>query len=195
MSSRNESSSDLELARALSRRLTGATVPGGASPAQPGYARFPAQPSASRGGPASGLPEPVAAAVVPERAGLTIELRRFDSWETLLDWCRSLTATTNAFVMDPEGFAIAHSGPLAADEVQGIGSQLMVAMTHTDQLDHAGTPAITVCIEYGAFWLTGMRVVAEGRGAFTVGLLSAVPIDRDSRDAIRLQVANNLEHL
>jgi hypothetical protein len=183
MSSRSATSSDLDLARTLSRKLA---VPGGGTLTRPlpgpGYVHFAPRPTA---------PPPER----PPSEGLAIELRRFESWDGLLAWCLSLTHASTAFVMDPEGFAIAHQGPLSVEEIQGVGSQLMVAMSQADQLEHASAPALSVCVEFEAFWLSGLRLQAEGRGAFTVGFIAAEPVDRDTRDAIRLQATHNLAHL
>ena len=90
MSSRSVTSSDLELARTLSRRLSGAQTSGQPpAPTGPGYVRF--------------APRPVAAVpVAAQPAGMTVELVRFDTWDKLLDSCLSLTRATTAFVMDPE---------------------------------------------------------------------------------------------
>jgi hypothetical protein len=183
MSSRSATFSDLELARSLSRRLSGqpASAPE-REPSTSSYVRFAATPA-----------EPAAASRPHE--GLTIDLKRFETWEALLDWCLALTHASNTFVMDPEGFAIAHRGALALEEIQGIGSQLMVAMSQADRLEHPGTPALSVCLEYEAFWVTGLRLLAEERGAFTMAFIAAVPVDRDTRDAIRLQGTHNLAHL
>ena len=183
MSSRSVTSSDLELARTLSRRLSGAQTSGQPpAPTGPGYVRF--------------APRPIAAVpVAAQPAGVTVELVRFDTWDKLLDSCLSLTRATTAFVMDPEGFAIAHRGALSMEEIQGLGSQLMVAMSEADRLEHPGTPALSVCVEFETIWVTGIRVVGEGRGAFTMGFIAAAPVDRDARNAITLQVTHNLEHL
>jgi hypothetical protein len=183
MSRRSATSSDLELARALSLRLSGGRAEGQpGAPAAQGYVHF--------------APSPPAPATMPgQPEGLTIELKRFETWDRLLDWCLSLTRATTAFVMDPEGFAIAHRGALSDEEIQGVGSQLMVAMSQADRLEHPGTPALSVCVEFEVFWVTGLRLAAEGRGAFTMGFIASGPVDLETRDAIRLQATHNLEHL
>ncbi len=182
MSSRSATSSDLDLARNLSQRLAGGRVESGAgAPLPPGYVSFA---SGAVGGAAPGQPQ-----------GLTIELKRFETWDRLLDWCLTLTRAATAFVMDPEGFAIARRGALSVEQSQGVGSHLMVALAEADKLEHPGTPALSVCVEFEAFWVTGLRLAAGERGAFTLGFIAEGPIDLETRDAIRLQVAHNLEHL
>ncbi len=183
MSKRSATSSDLDLARALSQRLAGGRVQQpSAAPAPAPYVRF--------GSAADSLP-----AASARVEGLTIELTRFETWEELLDWCLSLTRASTAFVMDPEGFAIANHGALSIEQAQGVGSHLMVAMSQADRLEHPGTRAQSVCVEFETSWVTGLRLEAEGRGSFTLGFIAAAPVDADTRDAIRLQSGHNLQHL
>jgi hypothetical protein len=187
MSGRSASSSDFELARELSHRLLGdaaVEAPVAYRPI-PGCVRFPARPRTA----ASAL----VAAAPPGAA--TAEPQRFDGWLQALDWGLELSGATTAFVMDPEGFAIAHRGPIGGEVIQGLGSQLMVAMTDTDRLEHPGTPALSVCVEYAAFWITGLRISSSDRGPFTVGLIASHPLSSEVRQVIRDQVVANLGRL
>ena len=186
MSGPNASSSDLDLARDLSHRLLGVEDRGGPLVYQaiPGCVSFPEERTARVCGVAAAVP-----------ATLPVAPRAFEGWSQVLDWSLELSGATTAFVMDPEGFAIAHSGPIGGEEIQGLGSQLMVAMSQTDRLENPGTPALSVCVEYAAFWITGLRLSVGQRGPFTLGFIAAHPLAVEVRGVIREQVVANLGHL
>jgi hypothetical protein len=186
MNGHNASSSDLELARELSRRLLGVEERLAPVPYQPipGCVRFPG----------AAMP-PAQPAASPERVVAPDQPRSFEGWSQVLDWGLDLSGATTGFVMDPEGFAIAHRGPIGGEEIQGLGSQLMVAMSQTDRLEHPGTPALSVCVEYAAFSITGLRVSRGELGPFTLGFIAARPLAPEVRRVIREQVDANLGHL
>lgn len=184
MSNRAASSSDLDLARVLSQRLVGRAAPAAAP------ARTPPVPFVSFAalGPAAGAQAPAPAAVAPEP-------RRFESLDELLQWAIELTSSSSAFVMDPEGFAIATRGVLVGEDAQAVGAQLMVTMAEADRAEHPGTPALALTVDYASSTLTGLRVEREAGQVFTIGFVAASPPTPQQREVVCAQVAHNLGHL
>jgi len=113
----NVSSSDLALARSLSRRLVGqvpsATDPDDGVP-EAAYTRF-----RVAGGPS---PAP-AEASAPVGEWVPLEM---DTWETLLAWSLEMCQAQSAFVVDSEGFVIGFVGsqPLSTQVRDAIVAQL-----------------------------------------------------------------------
>jgi hypothetical protein len=184
MSNRAASSSDLDLARILCQRLVSRATPA------PGPREAPAVPFVSFAalGSTAGVPAPAPAAVATQP-------QRFESLDELLQWAMELTSSSAAFVMDPEGFAIATRGSVVGEDAQAIGAQLMVTMAEADRAEHPGTPALAVAVDYAASTLTGLRVEREPGQVFTIGFLASHTPSPQHRAAVYAQVAHNLGHL
>lgn len=184
MSNRAASSSDLDLARILSQRLVSRAAPA------PGPREAPAVPFVSFT--AIG---PAAQVLAPAPVVVAGESQRFESLDELLGWAMELTASSSAFVMDPEGFAIATGGSLGGEDAQAVGAQLMVTMAEADRVEHPGSPALAVAVDYASSTLTGLRVEREAGQVFTVGFLAPQTPSPQQRAAVCAQVAHNLGHL
>jgi hypothetical protein len=183
MSNRAASSSDLDLARILSQRLVGRAAPAAGLPkvAVP-FVSFAAS------GVASALEAPGPEAV-------SLQSQRFESLDELLGWAMELTSSSSAFVMDPEGFAIATRGSLLGEDAQAVGAQLMVTMSEADRAEHPGTPALAVAVDYASSTLTGLRVERDAGQVFTIGFVATHTPSPQERAAVCAQMAHNLGHL
>lgn len=182
MSSQAATFSDLDLARVLSQRLVGRAAPASAPAAAPaaGYVTFTA---ATR------------STVAPAVAAPLDEVATFGSWDDLLQWAMPLAEAVSAFVMDPEGFAIATKGDLVGENAQAVGAQLMVTMAEADRVEYPATPALVMSVEYASTTLTGVRVERDPGQAFTIGFLARLALSPANIAAVRLQVTHNLGHL
>lgn len=185
MSDPSATYSDLELAGLLSQRLVGHSDDAAPSPAPP-YTRF----AATLAHPA-GEARPAAAPVRPPIEAPTT----FPSWEQFLAWVVASSSAMAAFVMDPEGFAIAAVGDLDAEQAQALGVHLMVALSEVDQPDHPGARALSLSVEYPPFTLAGMRVTRSDGAVFTLGVTAPEHLTAARRESIRGQAAFNLQHL
>ena len=184
MSNHVASSSDLDLARVLSQRLVGRAAPAAAPVGTPTV------PFVSFTAPGS-----VATVQAPAPEAVAPAPRRFESLDELLQWAIQLTSSSSAFVMDPEGFAIATRGSLVGEDAQAVGAQLMVTMAEADRAEHPGTPALALAVEYASSTLTGLRVEREVGQVFTVGFVAAHTPSPQQREAVRAHLAHNLGHL
>jgi len=183
MSNRAASSSDLDLARVLSQRLVGRAAPAAGPPtAAVPFVSF------------------AAARVAPEPEGsppeaVPLQSQRFESLDELLQWAIELTSSSAAFVMDPEGFAIATRGTLLGEDAQAVGAQLMVTMAEADRSEHPGTPALALAVDYASSTLTGLRVERDAGQVFTIGFVAGHTPSRQQRAAVCAHLAHNLGHL
>lgn len=197
MSSRDVNSSDLERARALSRRLSGES--GGPAPSAPaaGFVRF-ANRSPPRTARAAAAPSPasasasapIAAAPKPHPAAPA----SFASWDALLAWCLEVAQAKAAFVVDPEGFVIAHCGDWKFEDLEAVGSQLLDVKERAERIEQAGSAKL-IALELESFSLSGMIFSLQGDGAMLVGFVDAKELGKEAQKAIAGQVMKNLERL
>ncbi len=168
-------SSDLEHARALSRRLRGpqGTTAQRAEPS-PRYIHF----DARRAAPDAWL-SPLSRAAAPFGA---------EVWNELLDGCLASADATAAFLMDAHGLVVATRGALKQSDAEAIGGRLMAALDQIEQIERSGS-ACTVAIEFEGAWLTGVRFGQPGGGAMTVAVFARSPLAREARDVIENLVA------
>jgi hypothetical protein len=168
-------SSDLEHARALSRRLRG---PQGTAPQRPEpsprYIHF----DARRAAPDAWL-SPMSRAAAPFGA---------DVWNELLDGCLASADAAAAFLMDGHGLVVATRGALKQQDAEAIGGRLMAALDQIELIDRTG-PTCTVAIEFEGAWLTGLRFTQSAGRTMTVAVFAGAPLPRDARDVIEGLVA------
>lgn len=93
------------------------------------------------------------------------------NWDDMLAWCQEVSFAKMVFVMDSQGFVIAKDGSYSYEDAEAMGTQIMVALDRFDELDTFNKRALSVTVEFRSFWLTGIRVPAESRDCFTLGLL------------------------
>lgn len=159
---------DLDLARRLSRSLSSApavsapaapTTPPAATP----WARFGVAPHGAR--------------VMSVGA---------EGWKRLLADVIGLTHARGAFLIDESGLLVAGSG-IERDEAEGMGSRLVVAFGHLDQM--AGRVCRTVSADLGSMTVTGFRGASGAGGVVTLVVLTVATIP----DAMRAAVVGLLQ--
>ena len=165
------SSSDLERARELSRKLRGdasnraragaAAVP---APGKDGFLRFRA------GGL---LPAPAPSAPVSGTL-----------WDPFLDWCLAVAGATAGFVLDGQGLLVAVRGALSAGDAEGIGARVMVALEQARKIQPGGSPDPAVSIDFGSGCLSGFAVALKDRSVLTIGLVGPRSVAPAARGTI-----------
>ncbi len=161
----NERFSDLNYARALSKRLRrGGT--GNPAPHAPHYVRF----------------EP--------KHGLAENRDSKDHWGRLLDKCCHESGASGAFLMDGSGLMIAMSGNATTERAQEIGARLQPGLDQVEQINGTNGAPCTLCVQAGPTWVDATRFTQNDL-RLTLGLLTAAPIAREVREATLrlLQVA------
>ena len=194
MSDRNDGWSDLQRAKEASRRLGGMANAGpprsrGAEPTR-SYTRF-RGPKASPPAPAptSGNASPAGAVPAP-----TLPAEVAKTWTGLLTWACEATASESAFVVDSQGFVLAHQGNWSYEDIEDVGSQLTLIMTRADETESAGRSR-SISLEFGQHWLNGTRLEFGGVGELTFVLLSQDPLDRALVTAVSRQVEDAMQRI
>jgi hypothetical protein len=185
MSSLNASSSDLEAARLISERLV-APVVAEPTKAAPGYVRFaaPAHEEEPGEAPAS-FPSP------PE-----LDLRSLDAfgdehWNEFLEWIARASRAEAAFVMDVHGLSIASFGALRPEEIDMMGTRLMIAFEQAARMREGNDHVGAIMIEFGEQRLTGITVWIDENLVFTIGIVGRGSPGRALRETISRMIARS----
>jgi hypothetical protein len=189
MSGASVTSSDLDFARRLSHECSSQSCANLTSSGV-AYVRFPTPGTrASVTMPREAdAPDPEAAsepAVVVARPSLSTPRCVLDSeatqdWESFSRWCRQTCAANVVFVVDGQGFVVAHDGEVPLAELEGAGAEIAVALDQCSAIGVAGRlRALTLHTERGQLW-----AVANGSSAPTV--LALVCPDRLADDVASL---------
>jgi hypothetical protein len=191
MSSRDVNSSDIERARALSRRLAGERNAPAPSEPKEGFVRF-----ANRFQSRANQPAPApAAAAAPAAKPIPEALVSCENWDAMLAWCLEASGAKAAFVVDPEGFVIAHRGNWKFENLEAVGSQLLDVKERAERIEQGGGAKL-IGLELESFSLNGMIFPLKGGGgAMLVGFIDAKELGREAQRAIATQVGHNLDRL
>ena len=172
-------SSDVDIARALSRRLSGLETDSGPGDAASPYLRF--APSASPGAPPSAEP---ATSTADE------PLNDFTRWDEFLGWSLNKVRSSAAFAVDPQGFVIGSSGNVPEDGFEGTGAELSYVMSQADAMNPEMGSLRSVSLEFTNRRLSGFRSEVAGGEGFVIAFIDAEGFSDTTRD----QIARQLEH-
>lgn len=180
MQPKSGSSSDLDMARQLSRRLT--------SPAD----RAREAPDADS---VSSLYEGVT--VDLGRAAATtatppVPTRELVTWDDLLEWVLGISGASAAFVVDSQGFVIGRGGELPEDGFEGVGAELSDVFEKLDRIHPAGTALSSVDLPVPDGRLVGLRSGNDEGQTFMVGLVVPSPLGETVKEAVVRQVGLSL---
>ena len=168
-------SSDVDIARALSRRLSGMDEGSRDEAASP-YLRFSA--------PADGAPAP------EPGEGPEEELNEFTRWDEVLAWSLNKTRSSAAFAVDPQGFVIGTSGNVPSDGFEGTGAELSYVMSQADVMDPEMGGLKSVGLEFDNLRVSGFRAELGGAAGFVIAFIDPEAFTPAARD----QIARQLEH-
>ena len=164
-SSRDASSSDLNRAREISRRLS--QLEPGAPPQRDASARFSASqvtgiptppPMPAAAAPAAGA-DPRAATPLPARVP---PLPAATTFEARTAWCREALGAESVFLLDERGLLVASAGSVAATEAEGVGARVVFTFEQADAMRRGSDRTRSICVEFGSGFLTAWRFPAEG---------------------------------
>ncbi len=185
-------SSDLALARALSRRLTGSGEGEDTAAVLPenGYRRFdvgtPARYPTDSG----------------ERIGTNgppphvLEPHEMPSWDSMLAWSMELCGSRAGFVVDSQGFVIASRGNIPDDGFEGMGAELCFAMEQLDKLDSNGAELKAVELQFEAHTVAAIRIAPnDDMGGFILGFVGSQALIPEIRDAVIRQANLGIGHM
>jgi len=116
------------------------------------------------------------------------------SWSGLLAWATDAAGAKSSFVVDSQGFVLAHHGDWSYEDIEDVGSQLTLIMTRADETEAAGrSRAIT--LEFGEHWLSGTRISFPEVGELTFVLISRDALDRELILALARQVEEGIQRV
>jgi len=179
MTTNTVGSSDVELARALSRRLSGLeaeSVPSAAG--APPYLRF--APSSTQSAPAT----------EPGEAAVDEVLNDFTRWDEFLAWSLNKVRSSAAFAVDPQGFVIGSSGNVPEDGFEGTGAELSYVLSQADVLKSEMGELRSIALEFAHRRVAGFRVESDDAKGFVIAFIDAEGFNDRTRD----QIARQLDH-
>lgn len=179
MTTNTVGSSDVDIARVLSRRLSGLDAGSGLSDAGASpYLRFaPAAPGA-------------APSVETGKTPSDEALNDFTRWDEFLAWSLYKVRSSAAFAVDPQGFVIGSSGNVPEDGFEGTGAELSYVMSQADVMNPEMGELRSVELEYANRRVAGFRVESTDAKGFLIAFIDAEGFTDTTRD----QIARQLEH-
>jgi hypothetical protein len=172
-------SSDIDVARALSRRLCGLEPGTGETAAAPSpYLRFAGSADA----------EPVTPTGGDDDVQQT--LNDFTRCDEFLAWALNTVRSTAAFAVDPQGFVIGSSGNVPEDGFEGTGAELSYVMSQADVMNPVMGGLEAVGLEFANRRLSGFRANLPEAEGFVIAFIDA----EGFTTATRQQIARQLEH-
>jgi hypothetical protein len=179
MTTNTVGSSDVDIARVLSRRLSGLDAgPGGSGAGASPYLRFAPTP------PGAAPPSAAAEALADET------LNDFSRWDEFLAWSLNKVRSSAAFAVDPQGFVIGSSGNVPEDGFEGTGAELSYVMSQADVLNPEMGELRSIELEYANRRVAGFRVESADAKGFLIAFIDAEGFTDKTRD----QIARQLEH-
>lgn len=184
------SSSDLERAREMSRRLAAGSSgrPDAPSPSRRAGIGVAAPDPAGFVRLRRPAPRSTAASAPPVAADRPLRVAAFggEGWDAILDWTLEATGAGAAFLMDPHGLVVACRGPLPSGQAEGLGARLMLALDQAAKMVPPGEESadLSVAVQFGEVLLTGFLAPLADGTVLTAGLISRCPIGASARQAV-----------
>ena len=179
MTTNTAGSSDMDIARALSRRLCGLGAgPGPTTARAQPYLRF-----TSSAGEASPAAE-------SDVAPTDEPLNDFTRWDEFLAWSLNKVRSSASFAVDPQGFVIGSSGNVPEDGFEGTGAELSYVMSQADVMNPEMGSLRSIALEFANRRLSGFRSEVTGGEGFVVAFIDAEGFKETTQE----QIARQLEH-
>jgi hypothetical protein len=175
------SSSDVERARALTKRLDQGDKEGTAAPAaapEPGYIRFTASRFGAPTTPLTSRPPPLAPPTGPV------------DWGALIAWVRALVGADAVFLSDASGLLVALAGDAAHEHAEAMGSRLVLAFEHAERMEANAQASRFITVDFGAVVVSGLRVDLPGGGRLVLGIAAPTALAAGLRADIERVLAD-----
>lgn len=119
----------------------------------------------------------------------------FDSWESCIAWCMSLTKAEAAFVVDSQGFVIASRGRIPGQGFEGTGAEMVCLLEQLERVSPDAGALSFIDMEFDKKRLFGAVAAAEGPVFYVVGLVSPEPINHKLKQRIIQQITRNFPNM
>ncbi len=179
MTTNTAGSSDMDIARALSRRLSGlgSGPPQAVAGSRP-YLRFAA--------PAAEASPRTDSSLAPTDE----PLNDFTRWDEFLAWSLNKVRSSASFAVDPQGFVIGSSGNVPEDGFEGTGAELSYVMSQADVMNPEMGALRSIALDFANRRLSGFRSEVAGGEGFVVAFIDAESFNQSTQD----EIARQLEH-
>lgn len=140
--------------------------------------------------------------VSPEPGKLTISDEKpdesqqtFDSWESSIAWCMSMSKAEAAFVVDSQGFVIASRGRIPGQGFEGTGAEMVCLLEQLERVAPDAGKISCIDMEFDKKRIFGAVAAADGPDFYVVGLVSPEPMNHKSKQRIIQQIIRNLPNM
>ena len=199
MRDRDVSSSDIECAREMSRRLSafGAKKDSSADAASTvvEYVRFTTVlPRADHKTPATVTvleKEPTAPVAEP----FPPLPRDVESWEALLAWVSDRFGAEAAFIVDNQGFVIANRGRIPSDGFEALGAEVYLAFEQLERLDPSAGRLLWLDLEFTRRRISALRAKVPNREQMVFVAVNASPAHITHRSDIENAILDCMTRL
>jgi hypothetical protein len=98
---------------------------------------------------------------------------QFDSWNDVINWCRSYSDSKAAFVVDGQGFVLSTAGQVPPDRFEGTGAELCFSMSQVERVAPEEGPLRYLEAGFKQSKIMGIKLVADdSANEFVLGLVS-----------------------
>ncbi len=212
----DESWSDIELSRAMARRLLGRTASAAAErPVRADYTFLSASIALERRGLAveprtkgevgivGHAPAPPPGTEVlrappsppPEESLLAFDVERLETLEMLLAWTRDCASAKATFLLDAQGFIIERAGKWEIDIAEATGAQVLLAIERLGSAELRTTSPRVLNVEYDDYWLTAIPIAAGHGETYTLCLVTGSALSPARLEHISKAVSAGIMHV
>lgn len=139
------------------------------------------------GGVESGEPAPDALNEEPPPA--------FETWDSCIAWCMTLTRAESVFAVNSQGFVIACRGRAPSQGYEGAGAELICSIEQLERIAPDAGKLFSVELEFDKKRLAGFVTVAEEDEFFLVGLISPETLSSQTKQKILRQITLSLPNM
>jgi hypothetical protein len=116
----------------------------------------------------------------------------FDSWESCITWCMSLTRAEAAFVVDSQGFIIACRGRIPSQGFEGAGAELICSIEQLERIAPDAGKLSCVDLDFDKKRLVGFVAASDETALYIVGLVAPESLSSPIKHKILNQIISNL---
>ncbi len=136
-----------------------------------------------------------AVSVNPSAEKQTEAPQSFDSWESCIAWCMTLTRAEAAFAVDSQGFVIACRGRIPSQGFEGAGAELICSIEQLERIAPDAGKLSCIDMDFDKKRLIGVVAVSDESVFYVVGLVSPEPLNSSTKQRIIQQIVSNLPNM
>jgi hypothetical protein len=114
------------------------------------------------------------------------------SFDPLLAWGKSVSGAESVFIVDSQGFVIASRGKAPADGFDAVGAEMCYKLSLLEGIESTAGKLVWADLEYNRTKIYGFRVTSEHEEDFIIGFISHSFVTDDLKRLIRHQFRRSL---